>query len=50
MLGGEVSTAADKDLLRIALEGVDALYAKGKISQNDYFRYRKTLEETGHTP
>jgi len=49
MLGEEVSTTVDRDVLKVALEGVEALYSKGKLSQNDYFRYRKALEGMGHT-
>jgi hypothetical protein len=47
MLGDEVSTVVDKGVLRVALEGVEVLYSKGKLGQNDYFRYRKALEEMG---
>jgi len=49
MLGEEVPMSGDKDVLRVALEGVEVLYSKGKLSQNDYFRYRKALEGMGHT-
>ena len=47
MTGTELSSAqADGGLLRIALEGVEMLYSKGKLSQEDYFRYKRAVEET----
>lgn len=47
MLGTEVSATVERDVLRVALEGVEALYSKGKLSQEDYFRCRKSLEGVG---
>lgn len=47
MLGGEAPPAVDKDVLRVALEGVEALFSKGKLTQEDYFRCRKSLEGMG---
>ena len=47
MLGTEVSAPVDRDVLRVALEGVEALYSKGKLSQDEYFRCRKSLEGIG---
>ena len=33
------------DALRVALEGVDILYAKGRLKQEEYSWDRKTIEE-----
>jgi hypothetical protein len=47
MLGTRVLAQVDNEVLRVALEGVEALYSKGKLSQDDYFRYRNSLEGIG---
>lgn len=47
MLGVEAPGPVDGDVLRTALEGVEALYSKGRLSQDDYFRYKKALESVG---
>lgn len=47
MLGTEIPAPIGKDVLRVALEGVEALYSKGKLSQEEYFRCRKSLEGMG---
>ena len=47
MLGAEAPTPVDKETLQVALEGVEALYSKGKLSQEAYFRCKKSLEEIG---
>lgn len=44
MLGTEAPRTFDKDVIRIALEGAESLYSKGKLSQDEYFRFRKSLE------
>lgn len=44
MLGVEAPARVDGNVMRVALEGVEALYTKGKLSQEEYFRYRKSLE------
>jgi hypothetical protein len=47
MLGTGAPQPFDREALRVALEGVEALYTKGKLSQEDYFRCRKSLEGIG---
>ena len=48
LLTGEqppVRDAASADLLRLAGQGIEALYVKGKIQQQEYFEYMKKLGE-----
>lgn len=40
-----VGGAASADLLRLAGQGIEALYVKGKIQQQEYFEYMKKLGE-----
>ena len=40
-----VRDAASADLLRLAGQGIEALYVKGKIRQQEYFEYMKKLGE-----
>jgi hypothetical protein len=40
-----VRDAASADLLRLAGQGIEALYVKGKIQQQEYFEYMKKLGE-----
>ena len=40
-----VRDAATEDLLRLAGQGIEALYVKGKIQQQEYFEYMKKLGE-----
>ena len=47
MLGADTQKPIDEDVVRIALEGVEALYAKGSLNQSDYFRYKKALKGIG---
>lgn len=39
------ATSASKETLECALEGLEALYAKGRLSQADYSRHRSVVEE-----
>src|SRR5712691_5240963 len=47
LTGGQapVRDAASADLLRLAGQGIEALYVKGKIQQQEYFEYMKKLGE-----
>ena len=40
-----VRDAPSADLLRLAGQGIEALYVKGKIQQQEYFEYMKKLGE-----
>ena len=40
-----IRDAASADLLRLAGQGIEALYVKGKIQQQEYFEYMKKLGE-----
>ncbi len=47
LTGGQPSVrdAASADLLRLAGQGIEALYVKGKIQQQEYFEYMKKIGE-----
>lgn len=47
MLGADAPSLVDGDVLRVALEGVEALYSKGRLSQEEYFRCKRSLEGIG---
>jgi hypothetical protein len=47
MLGTESPAPIDRDVLGVALQGVEALYSRGKLSQDAYARCRKSLEGLG---
>ena len=40
-----VRDAVSADLLRLAGQGIEALYVKGEIQQQEYFQYMKKLGE-----
>ncbi len=45
------STPESRKALESAVEGLEALYSKGKLSQEEYVRHRATLEEMiGNVP
>ena len=39
------TTPGSKEALRASLEGLEALYAKGRLGQADYSRYKTVVEE-----
>lgn len=44
--GAEVpAQQVDRGLLQVAMEGVEILYAKGKLSQSQYFEYKRAVSE-----